>query len=141
MNKLTMSLVICAALFAAAPSMAHETGSTSNRPHQCSAECECKCSRIRDTCLPILRRIRPTRRALCQYRCTIRSIRKDPCAALSSFGAVNGQSGIFQLTNPVCHSACSQLHPNPISAGRYLCDARCHDDMVISPGIPSDLLP
>ena len=130
MNKLAMTLVLfAAALFTTTTASAHDIHG-SRVAHQCADGCECECSRIRHTCLPIVRRVRATRRALCEYRCTVRKGFK-----------VMGVNDIVPVINEPCHKVCKQLHPNAQSAGRFICDSRCHDIDVISPGIPSNLLP
>lgn len=140
-NKLIIALALFGLLTTSSSLSAHGPHEGIHQHPYCLPCCAQKCQRrFPDTCIPILRKIRATRRAHCEYRCTWKS-GSDTCPSnqggFDHYGTCNASG--FRI-NESCHVFCNAT---TIEGTRqaFRCNAACHNTAVIYPSMPAELRP
>ena len=136
MNKLSMAVILTGLFLAPSTLMAHD-----NSHPYCDPVCKCQCqNRFPDSCFPILRRVRPTRRARCEFYCTKKTTgnrcahqQRVPANAFSS--PVSSHQNLAFHVRPVhnpstCHDVCNTQFTSG-TEDNYVCNATCHDPRIL----------
>lgn len=140
-NKLILAVALFGLLVDCGSLSAHGPHEGIHQHPRCLPCCAVECrQRYPDTRIPILRKIRATRRAHCEYHCTWNR-GSDTCSCdeggFDHYGTCN-VSGV--RINPECHLFCDATTVEGTRQA-FRCNAACHNSAVIYPTMPRNLRP